>query len=78
MLTSSWFLFEALQGVKVTGQGGAAEQACRTSNGCLSLVPCEWALGSLRAIQQAWILWKWEQAKEEEVCERRVVSEEID
>ena len=73
-LTSSWFLFETLHAVRVTEEMKSLFRALailRRVNG-EELGP-GWVIGLCRIVQDAWVQWKQEMARSEEVRERRLL-----
>ena len=78
MVTSSWFLFETLHEVRVDERVRSVWSELPGFGAEVSqpLVP-GWSHGVLRLVQKAWVLWKWEQDKDEEVRERRCVLRKL-
>ncbi|CAE7427987.1 GIP [Symbiodinium sp. CCMP2592] len=78
LITSSWFLFEAVHEVRVDDKLRVAWNNAHGKAGIDSSSgePC-WSRGLCNLVQRSWVLWKWEQSRADEVRERQVVLRKL-
>ena len=74
LVTSSWFLYETLHEMRVSE---GVRSLWASFQGGQEATSDDWTGGLLRIIQNAWVLWKWERAKQEEVRERKAILKKL-
>ena len=75
--TSSWFLFEALHEVRASAEARVALEAVQDEGIGFDLGSAGWGRTVLALVQRSWVMWKWEQANQAEVEERRVILRKL-
>ena len=65
-VTTSWFMFEQLQGLEVSGVGDVRTGGCAA-----------WPVGLLRTVQKYWLDWKGEGRRLSEVAERKLLLSKL-
>ena len=77
LVTSSWFLFEAVHEIRADSQTKAALELIQAQEVGFSLAEVGWVSNALQMVQRAWVMWKWEQGRYKEVLERRLILKKL-
>ncbi|CAE7362962.1 RE2, partial [Symbiodinium necroappetens] len=77
LMTSSWYLYENLHAVRVDDKTRALLELVQRVDMGSALGRAGWVGNLLSFVQKAWLMWKWEQGRQEEVEERRLILKRL-
>ena len=77
VVTSSWFLYDTLHLVRAEGQSKVALEAIGALGLDQHLRSFGWIGNLWKLVHRAWMLWKWEQANQAEIEERRLILKKL-
>ena len=77
LVTSSWFLYEAIHEVRVDPKIKEALESIQEQQLGFPLAEVGWVGNLLHLVQRAWLMWKWEQGRYKEILERRLILKKL-